>query len=379
MRNIKLCFISSNAYPLLIGRDITNIIGPDVHQCLLAKEFSSNNFESSIISDTPNEKSSEYYNGVKIIKHPKFKTRFNIINILLEVVGLWIAMSKANADIYFHAGGMAGSISPFCRLMRKKYVYEIASDALLNGAIIKCDSKEFKKSKFNLSRIGNWLDIKLADVIVVQTKHQRNLLKDNYHKNGFLIKMPFQISNKKIKKNLSVPIVLWVGSMAKVKQPELILELARRIPFLKFIIIGGHSEENKSLFDDISKEAKKLENTDFLGVIPFSKIDKYFEEATLLVNTSAFEGFPHSFIQAWMNYIPIISLNADPDDLLCQAGLGIRSRDFEKLVRDVVLLANDNELTYKIGLRGRDYVEREHDIRIIKSKYIDIINKLINS
>jgi glycosyltransferase involved in cell wall biosynthesis len=168
------------------------------------------------------------------------------------------------------------------------------------------------------------------------------------------------------------PIVLWVGAMAEVKQPELFVRLAEAIPEARFQMIGGHSG-NQEFYDGIKENSKRIPNFEFLGVIPFNEIDEYFSRASILVNTSMFEGFPHAFIQAWMHYVPVVSLNADPDELLCKKGLGFRSKTFDQLIEDVKTLLHDEALREEMGVNGRKYVEREHDIVENIREYIKVL------
>lgn len=104
--------------------------------------------------------------------------------------------------------------------------------------------------------------------------------------------------------------------MAEVKQTELFAKLAEAIPEARFQMIGG-SSGNHDLYDIMKKCSKRISNFEYLDVIPFHKINEYFSKASILVNTSMFESFPNTFIQAWMNYVPVVSLNADPDDIIC--------------------------------------------------------------
>jgi glycosyltransferase involved in cell wall biosynthesis len=113
------------------------------------------------------------------------------------------------------------------------------------------------------------------------------------------------------------PIVLWVGAMAEVKQPELFVKLAEAIPEARFQMIGGHSG-NQELYDKIKETSKRISNFEFLGVIPFDKINEYFSRASISVNTSMFEAYPpYAAMQAWMNHTPVVSLGDNSDEIIC--------------------------------------------------------------
>jgi len=326
---IKICLVAPGAYPLLAGKNRKNIIGPDIHQVLLAKELTKHDFKITFITFNEEEVIPvDYIDGIKIINIHDDAYRLRILYIILKVFRVWNAMHKAKAHIYFHAGGIMGPVSLFCRVMKKKFIYEIASDALVNRERITRKIKGFNRSKFNLDTCGNWLDIKLADAIIVQSEYQKTMLKKNFGKNGILIKMPFPLTKEEMPEKADPPIVLWVGSMAEVKQPELFVKLAEAIPEARFQMIGGHSG-NRELYDWMKDAAGRVSNLEFLGVVPFNEVDEYFGRASMLVNTSMFEGFPNAFIQAWMHYVPVVSLNADPDELLCEKGLGVCSKRFD--------------------------------------------------
>jgi glycosyltransferase involved in cell wall biosynthesis len=311
---------------------------------------------------------------MELLKIPNNASHLKILNIVLKVFYLWYAMIKANAHIYVHTGGAA--ISLFCRLSRKKFICEIASDAVVNRGIITKKIREFNRSKFSIDALVVWLDIKLADAIVVQSRYQKEMLKRNFNRDSFLIKMPYPLTEREMPKKKKPPIVLWVGSMAEVKQPELFLRLAEIMPEVKFQMIGGYSRNNQELYDKVRKNSKRIPNLEFLGCVPFNEVGEYFRQASILVNTSMFEGFPHAFIQAWMNYVPVVSLNADPDNIIQNEKMGFRSGTFKQLISDINTLLSDEKLRKTMGENARKYVEREHDVKKVVKMYIKIFNQL---
>jgi len=376
--NAKICFVGlGHTYSLLIGGLPKNIIGPDVHQVLLAKELVKHGADVTFIVYNVAERDTELIDGINVISIQKVTTSIRIINIMLNFINIFRAMKASKANIYFHAGSAFGIASVFSKLLRKKFIYSVASDALVNTKIITKKNKEFNQSRTNLSTFGNWLDIKLADDIIVQSEHQRKMLTLNYKRNSKIIKMPFPISKRETFIKAEPPIILWVGAMAEVKQPELFIYLAKRMPDAKFVMIGGSTLANLPLYERIKKNSKKIPNLDFLGTVPFHEIDKYFSRASILVNTSMFEGFPNAFIQAWIHYVPVVSLNADPDGLISQKKLGLYSKTFEQLVEDVEILSKNKEQRKKIAQNARMYVERNHDITKISAEYIKLFEQTL--
>ena len=372
-KSIKICFVALTAYPLLSGGNNRNVLGPDVHQVILAKELIKHDFKITFITYNEGGEPVEQTNGIDVIKIHEDAYRFRMLNIVLKVFHIWNAMRKANAQIYFQHGA-TGVVALFCRLMKKKCVYHIGSDASVNRKLITRKIKEFNQSKFSLGTFGNWLEIKMDDVIIVQNEYQREMLKENYGKDGVLIKKPFPLTKRGMPEKAKPPIVLWVGAMAEVKQPELFVKLAEAIPEGRFQMIGGHSN-NQPLYDRIKQSSKRISNFEYLGVIPFDEINEYFSRASILVNTSMFEAYPpYATMQAWMNYIPVVSLGDNSDGVICRYDMGFHSKTFGQLVEDVKTLLKDEKLRDEMGVNGRKYVERKHDITHIIIEYVKLFN-----
>lgn len=379
-KKVKICFVALGyLYSLLTGKPPKKVVGPDVHQVLLAKELIKHGFKISFISYDEGGEPVEYIKGIEVIKIHKDTHRLKILNIISRAFRVWNAMRKAKAHIYFHAGGVSGIVSPFCKLIRKKFICDIASDSWVNRKVGHQKLKNFNRSIFSLDAFGYWEDINLADAIIVQSEFQKKMLKKNFSKEGFLIKMPFPLSGRGVLEKSNPLIVLWVGGMAEVKQPELFMRLAETIPEARFQMIGGCSPENQELYDKIKETSKRISNLEFLGVVPFHEVNEYFSRASILVNTSMFEGFPHAFIQAWMHYVPVVSLNADPDELLCKNRLGFHSKTFDQVVEDIKTLLKNEALREEMSVNGRKYVEREHDITKNIREYIEVFEHVWRS
>ncbi len=105
-------------------------------------------------------------------------------------------------------------------------------------------------------------------------------------------------------------------------------------------------------------------------------MNKYFDNASIFVNTSSVEGLPNTFMEAWSHYVPTVSLNVNPDEIISKLKLGFHSKTFDQLVRDVKALLKDEQLRKQMGNNARQYAEQEHDITKIADEYIEVFNQL---
>jgi glycosyltransferase involved in cell wall biosynthesis len=366
---ISGCFISLRAYSLLSGNGYTEVKGPNVRQVIIARKLVKKGFDVDFIC-YDNSETTEYIDSIKVLKIPERPMFLKKIRDAFQILKL---IQQSDADVYIHTGGFLG-VLPL--LLRKKTVFLLASDAWVDRDIIPRETREYKRSRWNIDNIGTRISIKKADLVVVQNRFQLEKLKSIFKVNGKLIKNPLELKEDRANEKADPPLIIWVGSMAEVKQPEMFVKIAEKIPEARFKIIGGNSN-NPQFYQKVMETAGGLENLEYVGVVPFQEIDTYFSKASLLVNTSLFEGFPTSFLQAWANHTPVVSLNVDPDKLLSEHGLGICSQNLQQIILDIKRLLEDPELRMEIGANGRKYVEKEHDATLIVQDYMVSIRSLL--
>ena len=366
------CFCALGTYPLLSNTNLGFMGGAELQQVIIGKELVKNNYDISFIVFDHKQESFEIFNGIKVYKTFPREYVFNgIKSIYFAFKAIWEALKKADSDIYFQqgAGRNTAIVAIFCLIKRKKFIYQLASDIDINGEFIK-NAKLDERTLFNFG-------LKTANCIIAQSEYQQKILKDNYNLDCNIIKNPYPIDELEINKS-NPPIVLWVGSIKpEWKQPELFLKLASAIPSARFQMIGGAAAD-KQFYQEIKDAAEKIQNLDFVGFVPYPEVDRYFNTASILVNTSSVEGFSNTFLQAWVSYTPVITLNVDPDEIICKYGLGFHSGTFEQMVLDAKNLLKNEMLRKKMGENGRKYVEEEHDLSMIVQKYAKVFLDVAN-
>ena len=371
MSKPSICFVSVQAYPLLGKSNCETVGGAELQQVLLAKELASRGFRISFVVGDYGQKKLEEIDGITIIKSSQsfISNRNRILRAIPDALSLQRAMNIANADIYYQrtAHFYTGQVAFFCKIKRKKFVFSVGHDS-------NCDINLLNELN-KVIKLMYVYGIKNADCIVAQSKEQQSLMKENFGKDSVLTKTGHFLPEHRPDKN-TPPMILWVGALSKrKKQPELFLKLAKSLPDAKFQMICAPSQD-KGYYQQINELATRILNLDIVGFVPYPEVNQYFDKASIFVNTSSVEGFPNTFIQAWARYTPVVSLNVDPDEIICKYKLGLHSRTFEQMVEDVKLLLEDEKLREEMGKNGRKYVEREHDIKKIVEEYTKLLEAL---
>lgn len=302
VKPIKICFISLRSYPLFAEKSKEYFGGAEVQISLVTQELAKDKrFIVSIITGD--------YDQAKVVSQGRlklYKTKlFDFFKILKTV----------DADVYVErtVNPKVCLVGWWCRLFKKKFVYMVAHD---------------------WDTINRWLyyfGLKGANLIITQSQIQKKNLLKNFQLNSIVI--PSLASSYKTKgKHYEREFILWVGRADKWKRPLSFINLAKKFPREKFIMICRQGNDKK-LFDKIKRQARLQPNLKFLPAVPIEEMVKFFQKAKVFVNTSIAEGFPNTFLQAGLTETPVFSYQVNPDDYLNQYHCGlVGPRRFEQLL-----------------------------------------------
>ena len=237
------------------------------------------------------------------------------------------------------------------------------------------------KKKLNRSLPIAWLDKKLleygirnTDYIVGQAHYQSALLEQHYHRACDVIIPNFHpISSENIYKSEKIKIV-WIANIKEKKNPGIFVRLAKAFESsanVLFVMVGR--EGSQSLQNEINVLSEHAANFEYVGELSQYQVNNLLDESHIFVNTSSYEGFPNTFIQAWMRRMPVVSLNVDPDDVLFKNKMGYHSKTFEQLVADLATLINDPELVKEQGNRAYEYAISKHSMNSNINKFVSLI------
>lgn len=377
MSKIKVCFFSPNALPLIENKN-SGFGGAELDLWQLAEQLSKDeNFQVYFVVSGEENKEIEF-NKIKIIVIEKYKpfklkrgyfSRY-LMRIIFKLRGL-------KADIYFYKGASLEAILCFFAskiFLRKKFIYRFQHDWETN--IYDLEEKMFSKNKF-LSKLFLFL-LKRSDLVITQTNFQKEAVLKNYNLNSktiynaHLILPKPEIKNKKF--------ILWVGRLTSYKRPEIFLELARRLPEERFIIIGALDPNFPKIAKLIKEESHKIKNLIFIPGLPKNEIEKYFIKAKLFILTSESEGFPNVFTEASKTATPTISLKVDPDNLIKRFSLGgVANDNFEELVIIVKKFLSNQNLLEKTAINVYNFAKEnfniEETIKVYKELFWNLKNE----
>lgn len=315
----------------------------------------------------------EIYNKIKlyqVLPLKIFPIRKNSFNLIFNILKFFIILKKINPDIIIQraAGFSTALCALYCRIFKRKFVYSISSITNVNGE----DAKGFygKLYLFGLLK---------ASYIVAQSLEQINILERWQNKkltNISVIKSGHHITPPNLENKFTI---LWVARAERLKRPEIFLKLTENFPNQKFVMICNKSRDI-DYWRYIKEKASKIINLTFLPYVLFDDINKYFINSKVFINTSIYEGFPNTFIQAMKNKTPILSLKINPDNVITNHKCGIVCNNcYNKMVNNLKLLLTNQDLYNKLSENALRYAKEHHDIDKISMKWINLLIKLYKS
>ncbi len=277
-------------------------------------------------------------------------------------------LHETKPDLIYIRGRTAlqesGVVEKYKRSTQTPYLFGLSSDGELQPdyrltALWGSNKKRMKK--IAVSAYAMWSDMRMrhtlrkANMVICQHRDQLQNARA-INKNSFCLPSLHCNRRKKPQKSRQ-PLIVWIANNRPEKQGELFIELAKKMQRAdaKFIMILGNGRPCQTL-------PKPTSNLNILYAQSREKIEEMLARSSLLVNTSKInvEGFPNVFIQAWLAETPVVSLHANPENLLKRKQIGVHSRTFAQLVCDVRILLENRAMRTEMGQRARQYAEQHH-------------------
>lgn len=357
---MKVCLIAPHILPWLSDTASQTAGGAELQQVFIGRGLRDKGYDVSYISLDYGQEEGIHIGGIKIYK--SFKPNDGLFGIRFfypRLWKIWKALRKADAHIYYVrcATFLVGIVAIFCKFYKKKFIYAGAhvTDFIPNQLRL-ATKRDLLLYKYGLRH---------ADSIIAQSNDQKRLLLKHF---GLRSKV---ITNFFPHEAIRLPdsqrkFILWVSTIRTWKRPIQFIRLAKSFPCEEFVMIGGPtSTVNNYLFNDIKRCAIRVKNLRFLGFQPFEVTENYFDRSKIFVNTSQYEGFPNTFLQAWCRGIPVISY-VDPDNVIQKNALGLVVHSEQDLQHKLWTCLSESMPESGPIL---EYFKRKHSYKVIEDYY----------
>jgi glycosyltransferase involved in cell wall biosynthesis len=368
-----ICFVGLGTLPMLTREyGLRRAGGAELQQALLAKALARRGWTVSMVVADYGQPDGATYEGVRTFKAYDPDEGIPVLRFVYpRWTKLHAAMRRADADIYYAscAGGQLAQVALFARGRGRKVVFRVASDT-------DCDPRALLVRYRRDRMLYRW-GLAHSDLVLAQTPAQQQALARNFGRDSRVVPSLLETSGRSPPRAERDIGALWVGNLRPLKRPHLLLDAAARLPGLAFHMIGGPMPGAEALYEEVRQRAASLPNVTFHGFLPQHEVGGYFERALVFVSTSAIEGFPNTYLQAWSRGTPVVAF-LDPERLLSQRGLGTLVSGAEGLQDAIARLTGDRALWEEASARGRRYVDERGGESEMVSAYAAALSSLLH-
>jgi len=364
----RICIVGLDSFGMLAGEDQTKYIGGEaIQHVLLARAWRDLGHQVSMIVHDEGQGARREIDGITAIAaHTRHGGVPGLRFFHPRATKLLSALMAADAEIYYQSPASAhtGFTAWFCGATGRKFIFRVASDS-------DCDPEH--------GRLRYWRDRKLydyglrrADLVAAQTEFQARLLRMNHELDSEVLSMLVEAPRgpNNVAKDIDV---LWVGNLRALKRPELALELARQLPDVRFTLAGGPMPGDQTYYDDVAAAAARLPNLTMLGPVRYRDSGALFDRARIFLNTSSIEGFPNTFLQAWIRGVPVVTF-FDPDALVKRMALGRVAVSLDEMRDAIRALLQDEGERQLLGQLAREFATREYTTGVA-ARYLDLLER----
>jgi glycosyltransferase involved in cell wall biosynthesis len=271
---------------------------------------------------------------------------------------LYREIKKVRPDYLYQGvpGWQSFLVAIICRRLKIKYVQRISNDYLLDD--------RFHHNHSRTHRFFMRLGLKMAYCILCQNDYQYNIIKrDMPGKRAIKISNPIYLDQQTNELSASLSgYIAWIGLFQYQKNLPLLYDIASSLRAEQFYIAGKEEKNCDAETASYVEKIKALPNVKYVGFLKRDEVLPFLANAKFLLNTSRYEGFSNTFLEAMSAGVPIISsFRVNPDDIINRYRLGIVYDDLHDLVKQYQGLDN---ITYdQMRQNVLKYVLRHHNYK----------------
>jgi len=249
--------------------------------------------------------------------------------------------TKEETDSYAHLEKTSGY--PWYKRLWARYVRSCFNKAMKNADVVACHARLlFPKVKkiFNVESsimLPNFIDVPQGSI---------------------------KKSNK--------PSVVWLARLDAIKQPELCFKLAEDTPDVDFYILGDAHKAYKRTVERLIQRYKGAKNLHLLGFQSGEVKETILSKSWILINTSAYECLPVSFLEALAHKCAILSTR-NPDDYTVNFGAWCSTDNLKNGLKWLL----DNDRWRELGEKGYEQAKSIHSTEKGIEAHINLYRKLL--
>ncbi len=394
-RKPSICFVAHNAYGALAGVDTGHTGGIERQQALMARWLAAHGYRVAMVTADDGQSDDTMIDGVRVIKTCPRNAGLKFMRFIHpKWTSLYRALRQADADVYYYNCGDLGlgQVAWWCRWHGRKCVYSVASDP-------DCDPRLPALQPLR-ERVLYRYGVRHAHHIVAQTRRQQASLSDGFNVPATVVPLPCatpwggvgvspalggvgvspaSLDGAPVARatppNGRVPRVLWVGRFSPEKRLEWLLDLAERCHQYQFDVVGAANSDSPESAALVER-ARTLPNVRLHGRVVHARMSDFYRQAAALCCTSAYEGFPNTFLEAWSHGLPIVS-TFDPDDLLAQRELGLVATTLPGLAAALEDVFTSPGRWQQLADKGRRYCADNHTLDAVMSRFETVFREVV--
>ena len=350
-RNSSRTFGGANVQMFMIARELGKKDGVEAYSLVP-------NYDTIDFTD------SEHFNLVKTFNEND--------SIIKKIITYHRVIHEIKPDVIIQRGLTLIScfLSVYCRLLGIKFVFMFAHDIESHG--------RYQRDRKRCLLFP--LLMRTVYLAVPQNQYEKDQLK-RYDRGATIKILKKGIEIETIRGFISADVpkkydAVWVARCERWKHPEIFIDLARKNPDFRFLMICSPVDGQKEYYNTVKAEAEGIDNIEFIAFVKNNGIYELLAASTVFCITSDMEGdWPMTVLEAGAVGVPVLSLNLNYGELIDRYGGGVYcGGDRSKMEETLRLMVEDEQLYREMAEGVKGYIQETHDIVRNVGKLVGLVD-----